>query len=59
MNRVDGKPIGRRHKKIATVTTVPPLEQPAGTPAGIEALARMLAAVPGGREAFAAECAVA
>ncbi len=32
---------------------VPPLEQLAGTPAGIAALARLLAQVPGGREAFA------
>ncbi len=50
----EGKPIERTQIVKVSRTEVPPLEELAKTPAGIQALALLLARVPGGREAFSA-----
>lgn len=50
----EGKPIERQQIVKVTRTEAPPMEQLAESPAGLEALARLLAKVPGGREAFQA-----
>lgn len=56
LSYIIGEPLKRTQVVKVTRTDAPPLDQLASTPAGMEALARMLAAVRGGREAFAAAC---
>lgn len=54
LSYIIGDPIKRTQVFKVTRTEAPPMEQLAESPAGLEALARLLAKVPGGREAFQA-----